>query len=389
MPETVLINLLSEQLLPNFIAVLQENPDRVLALCTPEFQKDVERFEEASGVRHQVVPVDAYNLEGVRQRVALHIETMSADARVLINFTGGTKIMALAAVFAGLAARRQRHIELLYVETTGSRIDRFGFDPEGHFQPLPPREIDIHVPFGAYARLHGEPIKPGYLTAVPPEISRRLPAAEALLGHVCDGFFKRLKGAFQTNARGRSEPRPEFAADFPCEGGRGRVEWTPEGGVLALPGGKCFEAPGPDAGRFFCGGWLEEYCFARLADESLPEGTSFRQVLSRVTLEIRPESLRDPNLKLKDKTELDVVVCDGVRAAIIECKSGEVRAEDLHRLSAITRYLLGSHGVAVLAARFPLTAKEREIAEANKIRVVVGPGITDLRSKLARWFREG
>lgn len=389
MPETVLINLLSEQLLPNFIAVLQEGPDRVLALCTPEFQKDVPRFEEAGGIPHQPAPVDAYDLEGVRQRVARHIEALPADARVLINFTGGTKIMALAAVFAGLAARRQRHIELLYVETTGSRIDRFGFDAEGHFQQLPPRKIDIHIPFEAYARLHGEPIKPGYLTAVTPEISRRLPAAEALLGQACDGFFKRLKGAFQTNARGRGEPRPEFAVDFPCDGGRGRVEWTPAGGALTLPGGKRFEVPGPDARRFFCGGWLEEYCFGRLSGDRSPAETSFQQVLSRVTLEIRPESLRDPNVKLKDKTELDVVICDGVRAAIIECKSGEVRAEDLHRLSAITRYLLGSLGIAVLATRFPLTAKEREIAAANKIRVVAGQGIADLRSKLARWFREG
>ena len=383
MSETVLVNLLSEQRLPNFIAVMQEQPDRVLALCTPQFAKEAERFGNVTGTPTSALAGTPYDLRDNLDRLLRALESAPAEARILINFTGGTKIMAIAAVFAALSARQRRRIELLYVETTGSQIDRFGFDEGGRFQQLESEKITVHIPFEAYAGLLGEPIKPGALSAITPDIEERHAVAEALLDQACDGYFKNMKNAFQRNARGREEPKTEFATGFSHERHTGRIAWNAQGGEIAMPSGKRLQWQGPDAGRFFCGGWMEEYCFHRLA-----RSTRFRQVRMNVTLEIKPGSLRNPQVKLKDKTELDVVVCDGVRAAIIECKTGAVKAEDLHRLAAITRYLLGSLGVPVLASRFPLADKEREIAESHDIRVIHGPRISDLPKQLTRWFTE-
>ena len=64
MKQKILINLLSEQKIPNLIPILQIKPDKVIALATDEFAWQAKIFEELSKVPHELLPFSAYDFQG-------------------------------------------------------------------------------------------------------------------------------------------------------------------------------------------------------------------------------------------------------------------------------------------------------------------------------------
>jgi len=91
MGQTILVNLLSEQRIPNFIAVMHLGPDRVCALATTEFREQAPLFESMTGVAHESIPFDPYDFERDFNRVTDIVRQTPKDDELVINFTGGTK----------------------------------------------------------------------------------------------------------------------------------------------------------------------------------------------------------------------------------------------------------------------------------------------------------
>jgi len=140
MPQpTALIQLISEQPMPNLLPLLALRPARVVHLCTP--RTALRSAQIAEGARHAGVTFDLESVQltpmpdiqetggAVRTAVA---ELRAAGLNPILNFTGGTKLMSIGAFACALREK----VASLYVDTDD------GLFLDGHTGP------DLRVYFG-------------------------------------------------------------------------------------------------------------------------------------------------------------------------------------------------------------------------------------------------
>lgn len=376
MGEKILINLLSEQMLPNLISVLHEQPDRVLALTTPAFRQQVKLFEQVTGTPHAMIAFDAYAFADDLKSLQRLLAKQEADADIAIHFTGGTKIMAMAAVLGAIAESTSRSFRLLYLDTQRTQFEVIRVGPDRAISLPKANPVVFSIPAAAYLGLHGERIV-SCCSEPDAAMQSRYDAARLLLKEECDGFFNKQKCLFDEKGRKTlSSGELHFSSrnrktKEPL--GSGTLKWDKSGARIKTPSGIVMEVDGPNAAPFFAGGWLEEYCFTTL----LSAGT-FNEVLCNVKLDLKPETKE--RLRREDlfKNEIDVVVTRGLRAALIECKAGNITQDHIYKLVALRDYLLGSFGKAVLVSRCPLNPAVHEKALDLKVEVLTGNKIRQI-----------
>jgi hypothetical protein len=128
----VMISLIGEQPIPNLLPLRYQPPD-VAALVYSDFtERAAKRLTRLlpRGCTPWLLSVSAYDIEAIRRAIAgLIAEQKWAPADLVLNLTGGTKAMALAAY---LAAAEQR-ADFLYLQSEGkqTRLYRYAFDEAG------------------------------------------------------------------------------------------------------------------------------------------------------------------------------------------------------------------------------------------------------------------
>lgn len=124
---TTHLALVGEQPMPVLLIDRHLRPDRTVLVCTERTRPVAERLQRL--IRHcEVAPqVAPYELNQVMK---LLNERPNADEDVVVNLTGGTKIMMLAA-FAHAMRRRHRFV-YLESERPPQRLHRFTFDASIH-----------------------------------------------------------------------------------------------------------------------------------------------------------------------------------------------------------------------------------------------------------------
>ncbi|MBN2684873.1 MAG: DUF1887 family protein [Pontiellaceae bacterium] len=370
MTEKILINLLSEQTLPNYIAIKEIQPDRVLALATPEFKAQMGLLQKETGVQHMIIKADAYDFRKNFAALSESLNHLPPDADVIVNFTGGTKVMSLAAGFSAFAHARKGQVTLVYIDSLKGVLEWLPFSSTGQLQLPEQREIQTAIPFVVYANLKNERI--AFMQEHLEEGAARMPLYAALADHGSQALLKKEKQHQLQEVDGRFKGEGEIGF-----AGTGRLKWNRTGAELVMPSGRHYGYVGNDAAEFFCGRWLEEYAFHLLAQSG-----SFDQVLGNVVLSLRPETiekLRGKRQGMTDKNEIDVVVCKGLRAVLIECKAGNVLQDHIYKLDTLRKYLLGPFGVSLLLCRHEPNPGVQEKARDLGIEILVGSrGISDV-----------
>ena len=153
-----LINILSNEILPNFIATMEVAPDCVIALASSEFEGQSEILENLTGTPHEVEPFKPFDFQADFNAVMKLIKEMPSDDDIIINFTGGTKVMSVSAVMGAIAVGRDRDFELIYVDSDENALQRLRVK-NGRLSVLKPQVLTISIPFDAYIALNNEKIK--------------------------------------------------------------------------------------------------------------------------------------------------------------------------------------------------------------------------------------
>jgi hypothetical protein len=117
-----LIQLISEQTMPNLLAVLRLRPARLVHLATPRTAARSGWIVEAArqaGLHPEVELITLSSMPSMPEafnavRQALH-QTREAGHKPVVNFTGGTKLMSIAAYAAAL--HKDHRAMSLYVDT--------------------------------------------------------------------------------------------------------------------------------------------------------------------------------------------------------------------------------------------------------------------------------
>lgn len=135
---TTMIALASEQRMQNIIPLLQEGADvsEIILVASTEANQANSKFAKALedtiialkemnfSAREARFRVDAYNIKAAYE---LLDQELSDCRNAVVNFTGGTKCMSIAAY---MAARRHERLAI-YVDTANERI--LSYQPDGQF----------------------------------------------------------------------------------------------------------------------------------------------------------------------------------------------------------------------------------------------------------------
>lgn len=124
---TTIISLIGEQNLPNLLPILYLKPAQVILVYT-SFTKDtavrLNRLLEGK-VNVDSIPVNAYDIDQT-QRTILEKARPFTSSEILVNITGGTKLMSLAAY----QAARELNAPLFYLQSEGKKTILYQYQPE-------------------------------------------------------------------------------------------------------------------------------------------------------------------------------------------------------------------------------------------------------------------
>jgi len=152
--KTIMISLVGEQPIPNLLAVLYEQPQRVVLVCTERTRVVSKRLglllkERGISVEDKPVDVDAYDMAEIESKLKGIIGEKSwSPDKIVFNLTGGTKPMALAAY----RLAEQLSGPFLYVQSEGKksvvyhyRFSERGPELEKAGEVPPVLDIDIYL----------------------------------------------------------------------------------------------------------------------------------------------------------------------------------------------------------------------------------------------------
>lgn len=372
---TVHICLVSGQPIPNLIPLKMDEfkSERVILCVSPDMAVQAGRLEEViSSWRIKVDrrPVAPYDLNSARDTF-LNILVELESENVILNITGGTKIMA----FAAFEVFRLEKRPILYVDTQNRRV-----------QILSPEMDNLDFPgvikVKPYLRSYGQVIASDDTDR--DRVQQHRPVVDALLNGLAE-FEHALSAMNRCTAplrNMRSFPVTKEVPSFSASA-RGFDQLTAlfeRHHLLKRAGGRLEFATLNDV-KFLSGDWLAEHVFRLVA------GLSPTDVRMGVEVEWDQKGPKPP------KNEYDVVFTHGNRLFLIECKTkrfdeNEENQNDqdlIYKLESLRDAAGGLYGKGMLVSYRPLTDAQKRRLKANRLEFCDGPALHMFEEKLKRW----
>ncbi|HQJ95370.1 MAG TPA: DUF1887 family CARF protein [Syntrophorhabdaceae bacterium] len=369
--------LVSDQPIPNLIPLRMEEfrPEKVILLVSTDMKLQADRLEKVIkgwAIKVEKIPIDAYDLEFARQ-TCTKILSRYESTEIILNATGGTKIMA----FAAFEVFRELGKTILYVDTR----DRW-------IQVLSPKSqrIDfkgvLKVP--TYLNAYGQIILNERTDK--DKISQHLPAVTELV-KICEEYqdaIKILNGYVAPLRNARTFPlKIEIKKhDYENQSFQKIIELYEKFGILKFDD-NVIRLPDLEDVEFISGGWLEEYVFHAVTTLSVTD--------VRMGVEVKYDT---PGSRYPTN-EYDVVFTHNNRLFLIECKTkrfeGADRAsfndEPIYKLENLRDAAGGVYGKGMLVSYRSLTEAQKLRLKANRLEFCDALDIKNLSERLIQWIK--
>lgn len=329
--KTILVSLVGKQTVPNVLVAAHFRPQGLLFLTTKESEEQgrtdaiLEALRDIGAVGEEVrLRVNANSLRECVETIGSFLEKVDDEVEYIVNITGGTKIMAIAA----FEMFREMGAKILYLPMGKNRCTQI-FPKK---RPLYEFDISVRLSVKQYLLCYGYRIvnQKRLSDRKDTAIKRRndtewiLANYERLKGLL--GFlYKNLKDArnkksFELSAyfdRGLSSVEREFCRKFGFQVRNGYIKRTLK----------------KDESRYFTGEWLEEYVFC------VVNGLAEKGLIDDVVL--------DANVKSQHGVEnqLDVIFTENNVLYHLECKTlgdeggGRVITGEIYKRGALATLL--------------------------------------------------
>lgn len=368
------------QNLANLIPILQLGGQEVVILETPEMRENATNLKRAlavHGVPARRVPFDDTSPITL-QTAAQDIAQLLDPRAVVLNATGGTKLMVLALVehLRLLDTIQERRLHVVYVETLKSRLDWLA--------PAPTTEpIEDVLDLRDIAAVQGYRIRradsdDGHWQRDAAEretLTRRLgDGAEKLAGFF--GILNSLAdAALPDNDDGPFVPLQNLPYS-PGESYSAILKEAQERGLLHWDRRMQVTFRNRDAARYFRGGWLEEYAWLKL------RGIRPRDFSVGVEIE---------TLGSRTLNELDVLAVNHNRLLVIECKTSRFGrdqgrdAQVIYKLDHLAGRIGGLMNRKLLLSARPLSDEVMRRAQDTRVDVLAAGRVAQLGQYLRQW----
>ncbi len=351
----ILVHLVSGQNAPNYIAARQINPDKNIYICSEDSREKQKVYlsNAIKGVSSSET-VNAYNFEDIVKRSEKIINEYT-DHEIILNFTGGTKIMSLASFITFY----NKNFKCIYVDTENHEIKQY---QHGKLPVI--NKQTVILDFDNYLILSGHNIRNSRTLSYDQQVSSSICNFYMQNYNYCSNLIKKAA----KNENGKKEN-----LNYKVSDGTSYMEKKPNECILYFEKkGKTlgsFTLSGRDSAKFLTGGWVEDYVFQMSKDSR-----KFSDVRKNVNIEWREGFYFNPAF---GKNELDVVCMIGPNPIIIECKSGSVTSEQIYKLKSIRDEFGGRYAKAIIVSYFKVDKGIAVKANENNIDIVLLKNYSD------------
>ncbi len=371
---TVHVCLISKQAAPNILPVLdpQLRPDEVVQLCSSTMRPQADAlasvFREL-GIKTTILPIADEHDPGSIEDTMLQVAQAREGQRILLNLTGGTKLMALTAQAVAQAA--DWHSFYVDVDTDNVIwLDR----------QTPSIKLAEQFRLRHYLKSYGFELK-----SAPerPQITRE---QRELMQTLVTQIGSLETPITQLNwLTQQAEDRRQLNVSMDTQQADSRslealLRHFSEAGLLQVQR-DTIVFQNESARNFVKGGWLEYYVYDAVA-----------QISGEVGIRDKAANLVVTGAGVTN--EMDVALMARNRLFVIECKTARMdkpqapKANDtLFKLSEICRRVGGLGTRGMLASYRPVADAERKLAKALNVDLVCGAELWRLEEKLKAWVR--
>lgn len=400
--KSVHVCIVSDQLIPNLIPVLMEQPDQVWLLLSGVMQRKglgrrFERLLQQKGfqvmLREGVPDAALATIREYSLEIATDLEEEGFD-RILLNATGGNKLLTLAFVDTFQSALDETVLRILYTDTRHNKLELL-FPPKQN--PVEMKSV-LDVPL--YLAAQGAKVRKvdSDQEFWSDQVRERRSVTYALAGLLKRRQDAALLGAInalsarsrETNARHQEKlvkPLQSFDEQKRIPSGRwaemlrqfeaaGLVEWDGAYQLTFLT---------LDAARYLGGGWLEEYCWL------VAQQSGFDDL--RLGVEITWEE--GASRQEKARNEFDLLAIHNNRMLVVECKTANLfrdGAKDqdvVNRIESLGRSAGGLFGSSLLLSARELKKETCNRCATQSIHYLAEVELLDLDKNLMQWKSTG
>lgn len=380
MSHNVQICLLSEQPAPNLCPVLDSrfSVQEVVFVTSPQQTKRVPWLEQVlkpRGIKVSTLPVEnAFAFDELLATLEAEVQQRKTlGQHLLINATGGTKPMSIAAHMAGFNA----DVPVFYVQN--DHVYWLNDAPAGQ------RDFDLEerLRLNAYLQAHGCTLLDSGSPQVPPNHM-------ALFYELIEipSFAGQLKTLNWLAYQARNPNLKATLSDKQKNNqALGALLDKLESAALLKTLGNSVVFAG-ESERALCNGfWLEDFCLKQ-ATEYRQQDASIQDIQRGVNIKTLGEGDKAV------KNELDLALLRHNRLYLIECKTRQFKdgepdaASALYKLATLSKQIGGNQSRAMLVSFYELRPYDKERARALGVAVVDGPQVLkNFKSHLAQWLK--
>ena len=333
------ISFLGGQLLPIYIGIKEFMPDKIHFIASEESKEGVKILKDMfSEIKYSEFICDPFDFYAIKNKIENIIEKVDAQDNVSINLTGGTKIMLLAAQ----SVISEKEINGFYINQDFSFIDVPSYEKKPIVSELSIKDffrISGHTTFSTKTLSD--------FTENDLKISNQIEvfaASNKLYSKVTDLVRKKYKVV--------PEKGSESTADNSV------IKW--DASVVEIHSNNkliaCFKGNKVRA-LFFNASWWE-----LIVASEVVKWAKAKEIISQCELPFKTD---DKTLK----NEIDILVNTGKKLIFIECKSGNIKQEDINKMKVIKQTYGGVISKSLLVSRYMPTQSIMEKCKELDIEV--------------------
>lgn len=329
----VMICLTSAQTMANIIPIKHFNPDTVAIIKTPEYENaavNLAKFCKKKSIYfYEADPVGAYDIEQLKSAVKGILERY-ANAEIILNITGGTKLMAIAAFQSVFAS-----VDVVYCNTDGGKI--IYLSPE--YKEV---EIKADLSISDYLESFGYKI-------LSTESIERIENFSSFYDWILAGNYGVFIKGVEFFRKKISDSHPKWSVS---NGGLRLTKEFDKYYLENLEFGKIrFENL-----NFITGGWFEDYCYRVVKDA----------VSSEILIGVKISSKQDVH------NEIDIMFIKDYKLYLVSCKAGKFDKKDIYEIQTMKDLAGGTFGKAyfLYADKIAPAVAQR----AKELRITISRG---------------
>jgi hypothetical protein len=356
--KTILVSLVSDQTIPNILAIHHVKPDELLFITTKDMEKKqkiqailttLNRLKlPYEGNRSSSIIVQEDSILDCHQQLEQWIQGKE-DAEFVVNLTGGTKIMSIAAYDYFI---KDYNSKMLYIPIRKNHY----IIPSPKKSPKKPVELALRLNLIEYVTAYGLKVTNESRLKTNHDAAAARKDASAWIAHNYEALYEILGWLCSHLGPRRGEKRTDFREEYFGMTDKVKEYFTKFG--FGLDGSKVTKQLTRSDVLYFTGGWLEEFCFNELVHY---KGTGVDDIVLGIELQNQKGS----------KNEFDVMFTKDNALYYVECKSlkqnEDKKVEVLYKIGALQKEF-GLGVKSFLVSTSPHIMKNGEIKLAYKAR---------------------